>query len=224
MSQSKRVVVALAFVLLAASTKVAAQTAIAACGPIIASGSYKLSNNLTAAGDCLVVATGATANVTIDLNGFTILGNGTGSGIVGGNVFEGVTVRNGTVKNFDVGLNLYGNTILIERVTLIRNVSYGLIAVESVVFRDNLVVGNGIGLSVGEGSVLTDNTVGFNTSDGMQAGEGSTIVNNSSRRNGGVGLAITCASNVIGNTATGNTLGNLVSSGLGCNNFNNVAP
>jgi hypothetical protein len=92
-----------------------AQTAISSCGPITASGSYQLVNNLVTPGHCLVVAV-ATSNVTIDLNGFTISGDGTGSGIRGQDVIEGFTIRNGTIKNFTTGLNMYGNTGLVAKV------------------------------------------------------------------------------------------------------------
>jgi len=44
----------------------------------------------------------AANNVTIDLNNFTILGDGTGAGITSDGV-EGFTIRNGTVKNFNEG-------------------------------------------------------------------------------------------------------------------------
>ena len=213
-----------AFSLGAYMAEAAAQTPVAACGTIPDSGFYYLTNNLTAAGDCLVVAAGV-ANVTIDLNNFTILGDGTGSGIRGDGVFEGLIVRNGTIKNFNVGLNLFGNTMLIERVTLIRNTGTGLLAVENVILKDSLITGNDVGLDVGEGSVLIGNIVSFNASDGMRvSGAGSTITNNSFRRNGARGLVVSCPSNVIGNTATGNPGGNLVLLGGGCNNNNNVAP
>jgi len=130
-----------------------AQTAISSCGLITASGSYQLVNNLVTSGDCLIVAV-ATSNVTIDLNGFTILGDGTGSGIRGQDVIEGFTIRNGTIKNFTTGLNMYGNTGLVEKVQLIRNLGPGLFSVENVRVKDSLFSGNAIGLIVGQGSDL----------------------------------------------------------------------
>jgi hypothetical protein len=58
----------------------AAPTAISACQPISQPGSYVLTTNIVASGDCLVIALGVDA-VTIDLAGFSISGNGTGTGI-----------------------------------------------------------------------------------------------------------------------------------------------
>jgi hypothetical protein len=201
----------------------AAQTPISVCGTIPSSGSYQLTGNLSTAGDCLVVAAGVT-NVTIDLNGFTILGDGTGSGVRGVGTFEGLTVRNGTIKNFNVGLNLFGNTMLIEKMVLIRNTGTGLTAVENIIVKDSIFTGNLVGLSVGEGSVLIGNIVNFNSSDGMLViGAGTTVINNSARRNGGRGMVVECASDVIGNTVTNNSGGNLFLRGSFCNSNNNVS-
>jgi hypothetical protein len=165
-------------------------------------------------------------NVTIDLDGFTIRSDAPSSskaaGIRGAGVIEGLTVRNGTIRGFGIGLNLFGNTMLIERMQLIRNVGPGLVAVENVRVKDCIFAGNGVGADVGEGSVLIGNEFNFNTSDGLRAGEGSTIVHNSARRNGGVGLQVTCPSNIVENTATGNTGGNLVTLGAGCSINHNI--
>ena len=51
---------------------------ITACQTIGQPGKYSLGGNLTAAGDCLVIAADF---VSIDLAGFTIAGNGTGAGV-----------------------------------------------------------------------------------------------------------------------------------------------
>src|SRR5262249_19221991 len=168
----------LAFSLCTYGIVASAQTPISSCGSINASGSYKLVNNLTTSGDCLVVASGATANITIDLNGFTILGDGTGSGIRGDNVFEGFTIRNGTVKNFNVGLSLFGNTGLVENMQLIRNTGTGLYSVENIRVKDSIFTGNQTGLDVGQGSDLIGNLVSYNNSDGMVIEGSSTLVNN----------------------------------------------
>ena len=215
-----------AFCLLGFTSEATAQTSISNCGPINDPGAYILTNNLVTSGDCLTINAN---NVSIDLSGFTIFGDGTGNGIVSGvNAIEGFTVRNGTVKGFDVGMSLFGNTMLIDHVQLIRNTTKGLGAIESITVKDSTFAGNGIGLSVGQGSVLIGNTVNFNTSDGMQVntfgGSGSTVINNSVRSNGGMGIVVACPSNIIGNTATSNTGGNLVLQGVGCNSNNNVAP
>ena len=88
-------------------------TAISACTAITTSGSYILTRNLVAAGNCLVV----TADfVTTDLAGHTISGNGTGGGITTGSDV-GITVRGGFVTNFFNGIDLISaRDAIVERV------------------------------------------------------------------------------------------------------------
>lgn len=208
---------------------IAQPTAISACGPIGASGSYQLVTNLSAAGDCLVLTGSANANTVIDLDGFTITGNDSGAGITNDNVVEGLVVRNGTIKGFDSGINVFGNTITVERMHLLRNVSFGVTGVENIQIKDSIVNGNGVGASVAEGAVVIGSTFSFNTSDGLVVNAvgvspGSVISNNTAIRNGGAGLRITCPGNVLGNTMTGNAGGNLILVGAGCNSEHNVAP
>jgi hypothetical protein len=198
----------------------AAPTLITACGDIITPGSYKLANNVTASAGttCLRLHVN---NVTIDLDGFIIEGGGTGVGIYGTIPISGLTVRNGTIKNFEFGLSVFGNTMLIERMALIGNSQVGFSSVENIAFRDNIVTNNGIGVSVGRGAVVTGNIVNFNTGDGIRAAygdvAGGTFVNNTVISNGGAGLTVVCPSVVSGNTLNANTGGDIVLSGTGCN-------
>ena len=193
-----------------------AQTAISSCGPITASGSYQLVNNLVTSGDCLVLAPGAANNVTIDLNGFTIFGDGTGTGIRSDSL-EGFTIRNGTVKNFDVGIQIYGSAGLVEKVQLIRN-AVGLYSNDSMRVKDSIVYRNADGLWAGEGSELIGNIVTFNLNVGMIIQAGSTLVNNTVYSNRGVGISVGCPSTLLANTATGNAGGDLSTAGAGCVN------
>jgi hypothetical protein len=216
---------------------------ITACGNIAAPGSYRLANNLTAAGDCLII-NGGVPNVTIDLNGHTISGDGTNGSGISGVLIEGLTLRNGTIKGFDRGVNIFGNTILIDHMTIIRNVAFGVVTIEDTIVKDSILAGNGAGLWLGAGGLASGNVVNFNTGTGIQVGEGalvtgnnvsfngleginaqgqSTISNNIVRRNTGVGIRAVCPSNIMGNTSSGNPGGNLVTSGAGCGKLHNVA-
>jgi len=66
-------------------------------------GSYKLSGNLVVPANVDGVDISAD-NVALDLNGFTITGNGGGSAIFSRN--SGITVKNGAVVNFGIGIAL----------------------------------------------------------------------------------------------------------------------
>src|SRR5262245_42580538 len=73
------------------------------CGTISASGTYRLANDLTpTTGNCLSVEADF---VTIYLNGYTLTGNGSNSGVVCSG-FQGLVIRIGTVTNFATGINI----------------------------------------------------------------------------------------------------------------------
>jgi hypothetical protein len=75
---------------------------------ILAPGSYKLSGNLTvpAGQDGIDIHSG---NVTLDLNGFAIIGSGnSGAGFGVASPSPNITLRNGSVTNFPIGLLLTG--------------------------------------------------------------------------------------------------------------------
>jgi hypothetical protein len=220
----------------------AAQNLITACQTISQPGAYALANNLTASGDCLVITTDF---VTIDLAGFVITGNSTGSGItvppvIG--VVRGIAVRNGSIRDFVNGVDLSvvdGSIVEELRVfdngrngiwafgiarsnTVQNNGGFGILVRGTVT--GNYVAENQIGLLGGEGSTVSGNTAIRNSLQGIGAGAGSTVTGNTAVDNREFGIIVACPSNVIGNTATNNPSGNLVLNGQGCNSINNLAP
>ena len=115
----------LAFGLTALASEVAAAPrAIIACTTITLPGSYQLSKNLHAVGNCLVVGVNF---VTIDLGGFTIFGNGSGMGIMAVGVRRGIVIRNGLITNFFDGIDLASSReIVVENLRAIANVGSGI--------------------------------------------------------------------------------------------------
>jgi hypothetical protein len=74
--------------------------------PIVISqpGSYYLAGEFGGvAGQSGIVI--STNNVTLDLNGFALTGNGSGSGIEIGASLQGVSVRNGLIRTWAVGVS-----------------------------------------------------------------------------------------------------------------------
>ena len=124
-----------------AGTVSAAPQAITACKTITVSGPYVLTRNLSAVGDCLVVKA---MNVTIDLGGYVLTGNGAGRGIVvePGFNFRGIVVRNGVVTDFAYGIMLSGPNNVVEDVRVFDMTGAGI------------YVGNG---SLVKGSVASNN-------------------------------------------------------------------
>ena len=191
----------LAISLSASAREAAAVTNIDSCRTITQSGSYRLTKNLHAKGDCLIVDADF---VTIDLNGHTITGNGTGNG-VGDDFFQqgrrGIVVRNGTIANFQSGVSLaFSEGCIVEQLRVFDNKFDGISAGTGSIVRGNIAIGNVNGFRLSSGTTMTGNTARDNTD----------------------GIEITCPSNVIGNTATGNTR-NLLEFGSFCNLRDNVA-
>ena len=220
-----------------------------ACGTLTAEdrSSFILVRNISGQ-DCLVIQS---SNLTIDLNGFNVLGNGTGVGILASVPVEGITIRNGGVKGFAVGISLggTGNVVedvhvdnnadtgmflgassLVDHVVAQGNQKYGVVMTTAATVKSSTLRANGnnpssVGLSVGPGSTVTGNTIWASIGTGLLASLGSTVIGNTVfDSNPGVGMTVICPSNVQDNTVTGNTGGNLFLSGIGCNAVDNVAP
>jgi hypothetical protein len=218
--------VTLALGLGAYATAAAAPTKINSCQTLTQSGSYVLAKNLTAAGDCLVVGNDF---ITIDLNGFTISGQGTGSGIKlqgdCGCAGRGFEIRNGTIFAFARGIDfrVLGGAPgknLIERIRVVDNSEFGVFMDEIAIVKDSIFFHNGVciflkgcprptesgdGLHVGRGSVVTGNTASENAGNGIVVGSGSTVIGNSADGNGANGFVVSGPSTLVNNTAGGNS-------------------
>ncbi len=209
------------------AAEAAAAQRINACTTITQSGPYALTRNLTATGDCIIVATDF---VTIDLAGFTLTGNGTGTGIRASGLVnqKGIVVRDGMVVNFNRGVDL-SNILdaVIERVYAVDNVEVGIFGGDFSTLNRNVARGGVNGVIGLHGSIVTGNIIAGASANGLVVDGGGLATGNNARGNGGAGIFVTCPTNVIGNTATLNSGGNLVlnpATPTGCNLSDNVAP
>lgn len=136
---------------------------------ITASGTYRLTGNLTVTSGADGIDVSAD-NVTIDLNGFAIIGvSGSGTGIKSTN--NQVTVRNGTVTGMGgAGISLGGTNATVTGVHSVGNGGAGIVIGSSSLVTDSTVSGNqGVGISVtGSGSTVLDNSVYGNSSYGLE--------------------------------------------------------
>jgi parallel beta-helix repeat protein len=214
-------------------------TKIERCQTIDQPGSYKLVNNLNATGDCLVITTDG---VTIDLGGFAMTGDGTGTAITGRQAKTGTipqartVVRNGDISHFGLATNLSGMVeglrvtsngkgiyvpVGVVRGNIVQfNGSAGIGLVDGIV-TGNLVVANDTGIFVEEAGVITGNQAAGNKIGIDVKGTGSTLIGNIADGNSEIGLRVGCPSNLTDNTAVGNGT-NLVLNGTGCRTENNV--
>ncbi|MGD0573573.1 MAG: hypothetical protein ABSB11_11235 [Sedimentisphaerales bacterium] len=203
------------------------------------SGSYYLTKNLTAAGTAITVNAD---NVTIDLCGFSLAGNNTGSGIYMTDRIN-VEIRNGTISNFSYGINddfitmVSNGTSTNHRVIGVRalsNANFGIkLYGPNNEVRDCSASNNGtsasgsniFGISVANNSTVTGNTVSNNGGSaqvnayvfGILAGYNCTITGNAVGSNGYNAAAGTTVYGITANsssTITGNTVsGNGTSAG-----------
>ena len=174
------------------------------------SGSYFLTTNLTGVpGKSYVIALRAN-NVTLDLCGFSLLGNSTYSyGItIPINFYTNLVVRNGMVSGFNAsGINcddIYNGHF--EQLVLSQNNTAGLICGRNSRVRDCQAFGNtGDGFMVMAQSEIQNCSASYNKGIGIHVTEsGSRIENNHALRNG-IGVQVDTSGNlVIGNSASGN--------------------
>src|SRR4051794_17038646 len=126
-------------------------------------GSYYLTGNLTATADGSAITVSAD-NVTIDLNGFTLAGGGTGSRRgINVSAQKGLCVRNGTLSGWTTGplVALSAVGCLYENLRVINNVSnQGMSVGNGTTMRACVATGNGgssdPAITLGDDSHMSD--------------------------------------------------------------------
>ena len=172
---------------------------------ITAQGSYYLTANLTATGGGAGITISAD-NVTLDLNGFALIGGGSGS-VAGINVpaaQKNILIRNGTVRGWtNGGINASNATnSVIQGIRLSNN------SAPSTFF-------NIAGLSVGNGSTVKDCFVAKNSnSHGISVGSACIVNSCVARANSdGAGIRVMDSCYVVGNISDSNGTGMTMGSG-----------
>jgi hypothetical protein len=184
-------------------------------------GSYRLSGNLTVP-DSLTTAVQITANdVTLDLNGFSIIGptvctpnptmcnfSGGGVGVHAGSFTvgvvapNGVKVMNGTVRGMGFhGVRLIGNQTVVERVIAHSNGGPGIVVGDGSVI-DSVASLNGSGAAL-VGAIVRGSTAVENATVGIFLRNNGVASGNVANANGSDGLRVTTGT-AVGNTANNN--------------------
>jgi hypothetical protein len=187
-------------------------------------GSYRLTGNLDLSaipGAENITAIGVGADdVTLDLNGFAIIGptvcsgfppiepvtcapTGSGNGISGGG--SRLSVADGVVRGFgNNGISCGGNC----RVELVKVEDCGAIGIqlgEGGIAIANSSRGNGgTGIRGGGSAVIRENTADFNGADGIGTDGGGVVSNNTANFNRIDGITVLAASTVVANVTTQN--------------------
>ena len=228
-------------VVLAMAVSALAQEAqsIYTCTLITKPGSYMLAKNITArtqdlkspGPSCIVIVADF---VTLDLNGYTITGPGSGFGIYStanssGKYATATVVRNGAVANFGRGIALEGAAHAANDVRLEGNgVGLSFDASGSSAEKVN-ILSNGTGILCfgGSGNSVRHSEVSSSGGNGidLNACPGSSVIGNTVSGNGGVGITVSCPSVVLQNMASQNGGGDIVADPAACTrSVNNPAP
>ncbi len=167
-----------------------------------------------------------TDNVTVDLNGFAVIGAVISNvGIYSNN--DNVAVRNGTVRSWGQdGVRLQGASEIVEGLRVSHNVGYGLLATGNAVIKDCAADNNATGLDASAATIrhclATANQTGFfvnscvvegcvasaNTGDGFDIFASCLVSGNSALDNLGNGFRVSAngsLNRIDGNTAVGNS-------------------
>ena len=182
-------------------------------------GSYRLNSNLVITDASLTVIDITANDVTLDLNGFSIIGPNSCTGtpvqctIPGGGIGikaafattvspANVRVMNGTVRGMGShGIRMMGDNTTVEKVQSVSNGGPGIVVGQGAII-DSYASQNGSGAAVVglivRGTVSTKNVFGiFIRPGGVGTG-------NSALSNAATGFSAQCPAVVVGNTSTGN--------------------
>ena len=167
------------------------------------SGSYRLTSNLIVPDENTngIEVNGYADTVTIDLNGFAILGStsctgtplvcsptGSGDGIRASSFIGGVVVANGTIRGMGRdGISVSGKGARIEAVRAISNGARGIAAGSAYVVSSSSAGYNGSWGISGYAGVVSNSAAYDNGSNGIHVSN-STVQGNVTTSNGGSGL------------------------------------
>ncbi|MCH9033426.1 MAG: right-handed parallel beta-helix repeat-containing protein [Planctomycetes bacterium] len=201
-------------------TEVEPRTAIATADmpkTISSPGSYYLVEDITTAGNGITITSD---EVTIDLNGFSLVG-GTGAGISVPDPHKNITIKNGTVRGWASGgiaatstTNSRFQDLAISNNGTKRS-HHGLRAGDGCIVRNCTSVDNaGDGIRLSEAATITGCVAVGNGSMGIRISSG-TVTNCSARNNVSTGISASGAAVIAGCSAIGSTIGDGISAGVG---------
>ena len=175
------------------------------------SGSYVLTSNLNVPVDTNGIVITA-PDVTINLNGFTVAGNGGDSGhgitsyVSGVGFQDHITVLNGVVKEMGLDGIRIDDQSLVKAIHAHDNANDGIDVGSGSTVSGNTAYANGsYGIAAFSGSSISGNTVNNNGDDGIHADLGCTVNDNSAYYNGDDGIVASSGNTIMGNTVYDNS-------------------
>ena len=177
---------------------------------ITAPGSYYLTGDLVGvSGQAGITIT--TSHVTLDLNGFALVGvAGSLEGITAFGLTRHLVIRNGTVRNWGArGLLAFGSTdVHVEDLRLDTNGTDGMMVGARSIVRATTASGNvGNGIVTGVNSTVVGCTSGSNGASGFVLGAGSAVSDSTAANNSTLGFTLNGGSVATDCTAQNNQTG-----------------
>jgi hypothetical protein len=189
---------------------------------INATGSYRLTSTLRVPSGAIAIKVNA-SDVTIDLNGFSIIGPGTSGPAFGIDAQNQhlITIYNGEVAGMITGIRT-GHSSRIERVRALGN-GNGIDCEDGCEIFHNIANNNGFGIIVHGSGRISSNVTQFNSLGGIATSDGSVVSDNTANSNGAMGgiefLGCTDSSCLAGGTVTGNTANSNAGPGITAGRF-----
>lgn len=153
----------------------------------------------------------AASNVSIDLNGFALIGvPGSLDGVTTEGLRHHLVIRNGTISNWGSdGINLttggLGTNCIIEGVVAASNSAIGIRTNNNAVIRGCLALSNGsTGFNIPNGATISDCAARTNTGNGFVTSDTCTITNCVSRGNTSNGFTVLSGCTITGCSALAN--------------------
>jgi parallel beta-helix repeat protein len=186
-------------------------------------GSYYVTQNLTGVAAQNGITVNATSDVTIDLNGFSLIGvPGSLAGIQFPAGASSMAVHNGTVRSWGgTGVSANATTVdsIFQNIRAIGNGSIGIRAGSGSLFKNCIASGNGgDGINAGSNNVFDNCVANSNTgsADGIDCSDGNVIKGCVANFNAETGIEANARNTIVNCTARGNTILG-ISAGFNCN-------
>jgi hypothetical protein len=189
---------------------------------ISVAGSYRLSGNLTVPDADTTAISVTSDNVSIDLNGFAILGpvtctgnpisctpTGTGNGINVEGLPRTIGIRNGEIRGMGsagISCGSSGAVVNVSDMRVLQNGWVGIIVANGMVTGSSVTTNGTTGIAVSGTGTVIGNHVSHNGTNGIQVNNG-LVSQNTSSANGSVGLRLTLTVGYWGNALTANNAG-----------------
>ena len=181
---------------------------ISTCRAFTAAHVYMLTKSVGKSGNCMVIEA---SNVVLNLNGFSLVGNGKfGHGVIILHGLTGVQVLNGQIRAWGTGVEDLGTGTRLQKLRIFNNTQFGVFlsgATNSMVLNNSFPGNESVSLYANgtTGATVSNNSITGSGRYGVWVRESShfTVASNGVSQSGIVGIFVGCTKNGITKTLCG---------------------